>query len=148
MSVCYWAIDGYGLKMDDVVHLLDVGKLASWTLGKEGLEEYNKKIKGAITNAGRLRELECILQDDVFFSVASSTQYLAYASTDMNEDGEYLYYPSKLPWEISEEEKEIKKEDIDNMIIETIKPFLKDDSEETVNKVILHIDTINTGGEG
>jgi len=153
MSVSYWGLDGYGIRIDSM-EMFDALKLSSLVLDKEELVEFEARIKNLnhLSNSAMLEILDSMLPESLseytFRKITNSSRYICFATTGNNNDGEYLYYPSKLPWAMSDEEKSFTRLDVEDEIISLIRPYLLNNSIEAENKIRQEFDYINTGGEG
>jgi len=123
MSIEYWPIVGYGLKLDNI-KIFNTDKL---------LEELV------------LDEDDLSLEDIADF-LTSKSKFLIWCSTAQMywDDVIYLYFPCELPWMMKEEVKKLNKEDIKNEIIKVIKPYLK--SEIDIEEIREQIDYISDCG--
>ena len=114
MSMDYWGIYGYGLKVS--LEIFDPKKISTLWFEEED----------AITQA----ELENNYDtEDIISEILDKNpnEHLTYVSTGMSDiQATYLYISAQLPWNITPGYAQLTEETIKDLIIETIRPYVKD----------------------
>lgn len=143
MSISYWAIKGYGVKLNN--DWFDLKKIFSHYFLQENEELENlENIKfedfEVFQESEEIYDIEDLIKN-VFIEKINSN-YFELFSTEMAYSQNVLYYimPSLLPWERTDlhnkTENIIRKE-----LIDILKPILKDEIDiKDIQKMIGHID--------
>lgn len=118
MSISYWAIEGYGVNIEGEIY--DLKKVVKELgLDEEDFDEEDFKESSTFMYWGDICPLEIIdtmLGKPEFLK---HSKYLSFADTG-NGDGMYLYYCPRYPWHMDEEERNITKEEIEQMIVDIL----------------------------
>ena len=143
MSQTYWNVEGYGVPIDteifDVEKILAMPELA--TLDKDEARE--ALILGV--NIFELTESDYFGFYDFIEIIADGTS-LSLGDTADAGYGEFLMMFSNNPWNFSDEETLLSKEDVNRQIINTLKPYLKDSID--MDNLALNIGDISYHGVG
>lgn len=132
MSMCYWGVVGYGIAVTE--DMFDEKKLKNMP-SLSDLEEEDWE-EGAIWDNGMLQDIV----DDL------SPNYLGFGDTGNMDDGQFFMYFAQYPWSMSDEEKNLTKEDINKLIVEGLLPYVKDEYTEEWIRERIH--DISVGGAG
>lgn len=112
MSMSYYGIVGYGVNVEKFANKINKDKLISLLkdedVYEEGYDDYTSYLNGQPYNW---------LAEMFWYSYGWFDNILTYEDS---ENCSYLYYPAMLPWELKPSEKSINKEDVDEVIIDTI----------------------------
>lgn len=142
MSVSYWAVQGYGINLEGEIFDLDkIIKMLGWNKDDFIEDEAESPFNGYIGDLNLQDIIEDVLAKDGF---EKHSRYLSYQNTGANEMGEYLLYYPSYPWNMSEEEKSLTREDIAEMITEIVEAITILSKDEILKK----LENVCLGGEG
>lgn len=127
MSTDYWAIQGYGVDLNNIT--IDTEKFKS--VYKEHI--FNNEFDEGISLIGET--LERISKNLIFIP------------SSLASEGDYLIFPPSYPWELNSEYERITKKDIEEEIFSVLKPAVKD-KELLKEELLKNIDEISTYGCG
>lgn len=119
MSISYWAIEGYGVNIEG--EIFDLKKVVKELgLDEEDFDEEDFKESSTFMFLGDICPFDIIdtmLGKPEFFK---HSKYLSFTGTGNGDNGTYLYYCPRYPWHMDEEEKNITKEEIEQMIVDIL----------------------------
>jgi hypothetical protein len=130
MSICYWAVRGYGIEIKE--EMFDTDKLKKNPILAD-LED--DEFEDALIEPGLFQEV-----------IKNASPYLDFGDSGSMDTGKFLMYFSNNPWDMSKEEKTLTKEEIEDQIVNFLAKYLKDEyTEEWIRE---NIDDISVGGAG
>lgn len=144
MSMQYSSILGYGLELNS--NLFDTNKILTLDIFSDEdreniLEEMEETIKFGNFNIFQAQNNNNLPLSE-FIELITELNVLTYVDQAEFGYSEYIIHFAKNPWEMTKEEKELTLEDISKLILDTLKPYLKDNV--TVNDILDNIDFIDT----
>lgn len=139
MSVSYWALQGYGVNVEG--EIFDLDKLIK-ELGLDA-EDYqeDERAVGCIDDMWTVDIFDAILAKPEFLW---HRQYLSIGTTGNNDNGEFIFYCPNYPWYMSQDEKNMTQDRIEQMLVDVLLKVTIWTEEEIREK----FEDISTGGEG
>ena len=144
MSICYWAVNGFGIKVNE--EMFDGEKILSSDLYTDPEDLASLREDFSIT--GDI--FDALAGGDFYFHEfiehISRGSYVGLGDTANADEGMFLMYFSKNPWDMNEYEKSLTQSDIIYEIHKVLSPYVKD--KYTRDWVKDNIGDISTGGVG
>lgn len=135
MSMDYWAISGYGIKIRQ--DMIDTTKLQPLT------DLNDEEFKAELEKNNAMDILQDGFLNEVFDTLSP---LLECGDTNDMDLGLYLMYYYRPPWHLRESEKSLTPKDIQDEIAKVLLPYLKDEYDEKwLEKEINHISTCGAG---
>ena len=150
MAFTYWGIDGLGVRLGDIKEMLDAEKirLAMQKQIDNVLCEKDEVFEDYL-NAGNEDRLEyldedyCRITDEICGVIAAADDRNLLGTANDGEEGYYLFYPPRYPWDRRENECETEDEARQHICNHLLRFTLP---EVTAEQVLEKIDFINEVG--
>ena len=139
MSISYWAVEGIGVDIDKKIFDLDkLSKLFETDFSNNQENPCWGYSSGDYDTSDIIDEVISNKKFD------KHRKYLSFGDTGNADNGKFLLYTPRYPWDMSEEEKQLTKEEIYQMIVDV----LLEVTIWTAEEIVEQIEDISIGGVG